>query len=363
MAKFNSLKVKDVRKETADCVSIAFDVPDELKKDYTFIQGQYLTLKITIYGEEVRRSYSICTSPLGDEELRIASKVVPGGKMSSYLFEKTKPGDSIEVMIPMGNFHSEVKASNKKNYLLFAGGSGVTPMLSILKTILAVEKESAVKMFYANRDEASIIFKKELDALKEEESDRFQLFNILDNAPSGHDALLVGIMTEEKVKELFSQKVDLNSIDEIFICGPGAMMANVVAILADLKVDPKKVHVEYFSAVLDDLKKAEEKNNLLFEGKEVTDAAVTIILDGEETVLKLSTKGKSVLDAAEAANLDVPFSCKGAVCCTCKAKVMEGSARMDQNYALTEAEIAEGYILTCQAHPTAEKVTISYDEV
>ncbi len=355
MAKFNTLTIKDIKRETADCVSVAFNVPDNLKNDYRFIQGQYITLKRLFNGEEVRRSYSICSSPLTEHELRVAVKEVPGGKFSTWLNREAKVGDSLEVMPPMGNFYSEMNPSNNKHYVLFAGGSGITPIYSILKTVLAAEPKSTITLFYANRNEDSIIFKNEIKEIVEKNSDRLKVYHILDDAPAGYADLYKGILSKEKIKALIDKHVGLNSNNEFFICGPTPMMDNVREVLESLNVEKNKIHIEYFTA--QETKPSEKPATT----DVVINSKVTIIMDGVETVINLASNGKTILDAAMDAGLDAPFACKGAVCCTCKAKVLNGIVSMDMNYALTDDEVAEGYILTCQAHPQSADVTVDYD--
>ncbi len=355
MARFHRLKVVEVKRETADCVSVVFAVPVAAKEEFKYIQGQYLTLKLNVQGEELRRSYSLCTSPVADQELRVAVKKVKDGRVSTFINDVLKVGDEMEVMTPMGNFHSQMDASNQKNYNLFAGGSGITPMLSIIKTILKSEPKSTILLFYGNRDEASTIFKKQLDELAVSNSSRLKLFHILENG--SNDDLFKGILSVEKVKALATKFIDLKSDNVFFICGPGPMMENVKTVLNELKVDSKKIHIEYFTAVEAAVKEAEEKSS-----GPIVQSKLTVILDDEETVFELSSNGKSVLDTAQEAGLDVPFACKGGVCCTCRAKLMEGKVKMDKNFALSAEEIEKGYILTCQSHPITEKVVISYDE-
>lgn len=355
MAKFNLLKIKDIHRETADSVSIAFEIPENLKTEYTFIQGQYITLKRLFNGKEVRRSYSICSSPLTENELRVAVKEVPGGKFSTWLNKEAKVGDVLEVMTPMGNFYSELNAANVKHYVLFAGGSGITPIYSILKTVLAAEPKSSISLFYANRNEDSIIFKKDINEIADKNSNRLKVYNILDNAPAGYNDLYKGILTKEKVKALIEKHVELNFNNEFFICGPTPMMDNVREVLETLKIDKNKIHIEYFTA--QEAKPADKSANTAG----VIESKVTIIMDGVETTINLASNGKTILDAAIDAGLDAPFACKGAVCCTCKAKVLKGNVSMDMNYALTDDEVAEGLILTCQAHPQSSDVTVDYD--
>ena len=357
MAKFHTLTVADVRKETADAVSIAFTVPNELKSDFSFIQGQYVTLKLNIAGEEIRRSYSICSSPVAETELRIAAKKVEKGKGSTYLAEQVKVGDKMEVMTPMGGFYTALNASNKKNYVLFAGGSGITPMFSIIKSVLKTEPNSTITLFYGNLNEEATIFKAALDSLAADNKEKLSIHYIFDKPSNPAAALYTGIMTKEKGLALIESHVGLNLDNEFFICGPTPMMQNIEDILINsLKQAKNKVHLEYFTATLDAAKTAEPA-----AGERVV-SQVTIILDGDEQTVELASDGKSILDAAMDADLDAPFACKGAVCCTCRAKVMEGKVRMKANFALTEEEVAEGFILTCQAHPITPVVVVDYDQ-
>lgn len=355
MAKFHPLKVADIRKETSDSVSVAFEIPAPFTNEYKYTQGQYVTIKMMHDGEEIRRSYSLCSSPIDDADFRIAAKKVKDGRMSVALNENIKVGDVLEVMTPMGNFYN-INSSENKNIVLFAGGSGITPMLSILKTLLVQDKNSTISLFYGNQNLSSTIFKNELEELAQKHAERFKLYLILDEAPSDYPALYTGLMTTDKVKALVENHVGLNLDNEFFICGPTPMMKNVEDTLHQLQIKKEKIHLEYFTATLD-------------ANKEVATAApsekivsqITVILDGDETTFELASDGKNILDAAMDQDVDVPFSCKGAVCCTCRAKVLEGKVHMKANYALTDDEVAEGFILTCQSHPLTPVVIVDYD--
>lgn len=357
MAKFHPLKVADVRRETADCVSIAFEIPANLQNEYTYTQGQYATIKMTVNGEEIRRSYSLCSSPTADNDFRIAAKKVKDGRMSVALNDTVKVGDVLDVMTPMGNFYN-LASSAQKNIHCFAGGSGITPMLSIIKTILHADESAKLTLFYANQNEASTIFKNELDAIANANSDRFQLIYIFDEAPANYPALYTGIMTKEKVMAIVENHVGLNLANEFFICGPTPMMKNVEESLNELKINKENIHLEYFTASLDTNASTTPADTSA--GEKIV-SQITVILDGDETTFELASDGKNILDAAMDNDLDVPFSCKGAVCCTCRAKVLEGKVHMKANYALTEEEVEEGFILTCQAHPLTAVVKVDYD--
>lgn len=358
MARFHTLKVKDIRRETADAVSIAFDIPLAIQHEYQFKQGQYITVKLTVNGEELRRSYSICTSPYSEKELRVAVKEVQDGRASTLMNRTWKVGDAVEVMTPMGNFSSVLSGNNKKHYVLFAGGSGITPMMSILKSVLYIEKQSNVTLVYANRDEDSVIFKSEIEKIVSENADRVKVLNVYDNPKTQVSDLQKGLLSVDRVKAIAENYGGVNA-DEYFICGPGPMMENIKQALEGLKIAKEKVHIEYFSAVADAVAKAE---GVVVTGADVN-SEVTVIQYGIETTMKLNTAGLTILDAAIDAGVDAPFSCKGAVCCTCRAKVIEGKAKMDANFALTDAEVEDGFILTCQAHPLTEKLIVDFDAI
>ena len=355
MSKFHKLTVADIKKETSDCVSVTFDVPSELSKDYQYIQGQHLTLKLLVNGKEVRRSYSLCSCPMIKEPLKVAVKRVKGGLGSNFIYDNLKKGDSLEVMTPMGNFHTELKNSNRKHYVLFAGGSGITPMMSIIKTTLITEPQSKLTLFYGNFHEESTIFKKELDELVSMNKEKLTVHYIFDKPSTpNYPADKIGVMTKEKTKELIAKYVERNPVIEYFVCGPGPMMDNVKDVLESNNVNKNFIHIEYFTSAVEEPKKdAADIHGSVCE--------VTVIADGKETTFQLATDGDAILDAAMDAGVDAPFSCKGAVCATCRAKVMEGKVTMTMNYALTDKEVEEGYILTCQSHPCTPVVVVDYD--
>lgn len=352
MARFHTLKVKDIKRETTDAVSVAFDIPPQQQPEYQFKQGQYITLKLKLNGEEIRRSYSLCSSPY-DKELRVAIKEVNGGKASTFINRELKVGDNVDVMTPMGSFHTILSGVNKKHYVLLAGGSGITPMMSIIKSVLYIEKQSSITLFYANKNEESTIFKSELDSISNQ-FPALKIIYIFDQPQSEISALQTGIITKDKALALIENFGSVTA-DEYFICGPGAMMENIKSTLDSLKIAKDKIHIEYFSSVIEAIDSDEKK----FSGN--VNASIKVLQYGIETTFNLKTSGISILDAAIEAGVDAPFSCKGAVCCTCRAKVIEGKVRMDANFALTDAEVDEGFILTCQSHPLSEKVVIDYD--
>lgn len=361
MARFHTLTISSVHRETVDSIVIGFVITPELRADFSFIHGQYLTLKVPVNGEELRRSYSICSSPLDPDEVKIAVKRVEGGRASTALVETLRPGMTLEVMTPMGSFYTQLDAANKKHYVCFAGGSGITPILSIIKTVLRTEPASALTLFYGNTDTDRIIFRSSLEELQAKYRERLSVHHILTYGKD-EDMLFNGLVTVEKATALTSRFVKDNADTEYFICGPEPMMMNVSDALEKLGVDKKRIHIELFtSPVSSESKKPaveEPATSAQLSGK----AKVKIILDGHETEIEVGAKGDSILDTAEAAGLDVPYACKGAVCCTCKARIVEGKVAMDMNYALTDEEVADGYVLTCQSHPLTARVVVDYDQ-
>lgn len=359
MARFHTLEVEEVKQETADAIVIGLKVPADKRNDFKFIHGQYLTVKLTVNGEELRRSYSICSSPLDTDLIRIAVKRVDRGRASSLLVGQLKKGDKLEVMTPMGNFYTLLDPSHERHYVAFAAGSGITPILSILKTVLRTEPKSKFTLFYGNTDVDRIIFREKLGELKSLHGDRLGVHHILSKGMD-EDLLFNGRITTEKAKQLVSRFVTDAMHKEFFICGPEQMMVNVSEALESMGVAKAHIHVELFTTPVSTAPKPEAATSVpgAFTGK----ATVKVILDGREHVLQVPASGDAVLDAALEAGLDVPFACKGAVCCTCKARVVEGQVEMDMNYALTDSEVEDGYVLTCQTHPRSANVTIDYDQ-
>lgn len=361
MARFHSLEVASVQQETPDAIVVGFKVPADLQNDFTFTHGQYVTLKLTVNGEELRRSYSICSSPLDKEAFSIAVKRVQGGRASTQLVEKLKAGMSIEVMTPMGSFTTALDPSNERHFVAFAAGSGITPILSILKTVLRTEPKSRFTLFYGNTDTDRIIFRSKLEELKGQHGARLAVHHILSQGRD-EDVLFNGRITTDKAKQLLGRFVTDALHKEFFICGPEQMMVNVSEALEAMGVDRKHIHIELFTTPVTTEGKKENDHAHSAAGAFSGTASVKVILDGREHELQIPAKGDAVLDAAIDAGLDVPFACKGAVCCTCKARVVEGQVEMDMNYALTDEEVADGYVLTCQAHPRSARVVVDYDQ-
>ncbi|MFQ5446865.1 MAG: 1,2-phenylacetyl-CoA epoxidase subunit PaaE [Saprospiraceae bacterium] len=357
MPKFHPLKIRDIRRETGDCVSIGFEVPAELKNEYAFSPGQHLTLRTRLNGEEIRRSYSICTSP-ADDDLRVAVKKVEGGRFSTFANEKLQQGQVLDVMSPMGTFTPKLSPEQAKYYVAFAAGSGITPVISIMKSVMETEPQSCFTLFYTNQRTDSIIFLERLDALKSKYMERLAVHYILTKEDPGTE-LLHGRIDRQKCQRLCSALLDVEDVDEFFLCGPEEMIRNIKATLTDLGVDGEKVHFELFTASA--TKKGSKKVKWIPPAQPVL-SKITITLDGKTFAFDYNSSGQVILDAAQKAGADLPYACKGGVCCTCKAKVLEGDVEMEVNYGLVPEQVAVGYVLTCQAHPRTEKVVLSFDE-
>lgn len=352
MPVFHPLPVREVRRETDDTVSIAFDVPPELADAYDFAPGQHLTIRMpTPGGDEVRRSYSICSAPY-ERELRVAVKRIPGGVFGVHAHERLRRGDVLDVMTPAGRFTTALDPGNAKHYLGVAAGSGITPVISLLKAILATEPASRFTLVYGNRGLSSVIFRDEIDDLKNRFLGRLHVIHLFSREV--HEVpLLNGRVSGAKVRELAATLVDLGSVDEAFVCGPEPMTLDVRDTLVELGVDPAHVHLELFGTVT-------TRPAPVRGGDEGPSRHLTVVLNGVKTEVDMSA-AQSVLDAALAAGLDLPFSCKAGVCATCRAKVCDGSVEMDRNYALEDWEVDAGFVLTCQSHPTTDTLTVDYD--
>lgn len=359
MSEFFSIPIASVNKETDDAVCVSFDIPDALGDRFKFQQGQYLTLQASIDGEAIRRSYSICAG-VDDEQLQIAIKHVPGGRFSTFAVEELKAGTLIEVMPPAGNFTSELHADNEKSYLCIAAGSGITPILSIVRSILAREPKSRVCLLYGNQKVSTIMFREQLEQLKNQYMARFQLIHILSREKRDTE-ILNGRIDNKKGGELIRGLLDLSSTDEFFLCGPEAMISEVSRGLRAAGVDEAAIHYELFGASADDAANVVAKHHERARRLGGKICAVTVRSDGRETTFDLSPDGENILDAASEAGLDLPYACKGGVCATCKARVIEGEIEMDLNHALDQDEVAAGYALSCQAHPVSDAVLIDFD--
>jgi len=355
MAKFHSIKVGDIYKETKDCSVVSFEIPEELKSEFQYNHGQHLTLKAIIDGKDERRSYSLCSSPT-ENKWQVAVKKVNGGLFSNYINEKVKKGDTLEIMAPSGKFFKEANSETAKNYIMFAAGSGITPILSIIKTHLALEPNSKFQLFYLNRSVKSIIFKEEIELLKNRYFGRLEIFHFLTKEHRSIE-LLNGRFTKEKLQVLTSKIIDIPSVDDCFICGPEEMIFLIRDELTAAGLPKEKIHFELFTT--GNHEADQQRVNKVLESK-VQGTDVTIIDGGKEFHFIMDDDFDNILDGALAAGADLPFACKGGVCSTCKCKVIEGTVEMKVNYALDENEVNKGLVLSCQAVPTSEKVVVDF---
>jgi len=354
---FHPLKVKEVKKETEDCVSVSFEIPENLKRDFAFKQGQSLTMRTTINKEEVRRTYSICSSPL-DNEWKVAIKKVEGGLFSTFANAELKKGDVLEVMEPVGKFYSALNSANKKNYLGFAAGSGITPLLSIINTTLRTEPGSTFTLVYGNKSRSSIIFFEELEGLKNKYLQQFNFINILSRERT-EAAINFGRIDSEKLNEL-AKLINYNSFDEAFICGPEEMIFCVKDHLQQKGIGEKNIHFELFTTSGQKIQSTRHKAQDAEESG--PKSKITVKVDGRSFDFSLALNCETtILDAALKQGADLPYACKGGMCCTCKAKLMEGEVEMDVHWGLEQEEIEKGFILTCQSHPKTEKVVVDFD--
>jgi len=356
MPKFFPIKVKDVYKETDDCSVVTFDIPEKLKSDFSYHQGQHLTLKKDINGEDVRRSYSLCSSPV-DDEWKVAVKQIFEGKFSTYVNEELKTNEVLEVMPPSGEFGVDVQQEVENTYLFFAAGSGITPILSMIKTHLAKEPKATCKLFYLNKNAKSIIFKEEIEQIRNKYFGRLEIFYFLTREQRDIE-LLNGRFTPEKIQTLAHTVFDVEEVSDVFICGPEQMIFMIRDELTELGLSKNSIHYELFVSGLseEDKKKAEAAMAKRKDGTQIT------ILDGgKEFHFAMTKEYDNILDAALAAGADLPFACKGGVCSTCKCRVKEGNVEMKLNYALEKEEVAQNLVLSCQAVPTTDQVTVDFD--
>ena len=358
---FYKLRVKSLHKDTDSAVVVEFDVPEELSDTFAFTQGQYLTLNQQIDAEEVRRSYSICAG-LDDDQLRVAIKHVEGGVFSTWANAQLKAGDSVDVMPARGEFFTPVDPGHSKHYLCICAGSGITPVLSIIKTVLAREPDSTVTLLYGNQRTATMMFRHELAFLKNAYLQRFHWINIFSREPQEVD-LLSGHLDNRKGGALNQRLINIRGYDEFFLCGPEAMISEVSRGLRGEGVAEENIHFELFAASAENARKAIERHHARAREYKGLVSEVSILSGGREYAFELSTDGENILDAGLRNGVDLPFSCKGGVCATCKARLIEGEVDMDLNQALRPEEIESGYILTCQSHPISERILIDFDQL
>lgn len=360
--KFYPLKIADVRPETDTAVCLSFEIPKQYEDKFAFVQGQFLTLKVNIDGEEVRRSYSIC-SGIHDGKLRVGVKRVKSGKFSNYANDHFKPGLVIDVMPPQGRFFSSLDATHHKRYICIAVGSGITPILSIIKSVLSVEPLSRVSLIFGNRRSSSMMFKEELGFIKNRYIDRFDWINIMSQEDQGAD-ILNGKIDNKKGYLLQQQKlIDIDNTDEVFICGPESMISEVSRGFRYEGLSDSKIHYELFASSAEDSQKILNKaQQRIQEYGEDKTSQITIVAGGRSIRFGLATVGENILDAGLSNGLELPYACKAGVCSTCKAKLVRGEVDMDVSHGLESTEIEAGYILCCQAHPTSDQVVVDFDQ-
>ena len=350
---FHPIPVAAVTREAEDAVAVRLAVPADLKAVFAFKPGQHLTLRRELNGVDERRSYSLCSGVL-DDQWRLGIRSVPGGAFSTWATESLRAGDVLECMTPDGSFFPLLDAAHAKHYLLIAAGSGITPLLSIARSVLSVEPHSQVTLLYGNRRLSSVMFREDLEDLKNTYLQRFSLHHVFSREPQ-EIALANGRLDADKLRDFLSVLIPPQTLDDVFLCGPNAMLDALVPVLREAGIAEDAIHVERFGV---DVVPATERAPAA-QGPE---ARVTVIADGVTRELRLATDGVSILDAARDAGLDLPFSCKSGVCSTCRARLKEGTVHMTRNFALMQSDLDAGFVLTCQAHPTSEKVTISFDD-
>ncbi|MCG9917527.1 MAG: phenylacetate-CoA oxygenase/reductase subunit PaaK [Phenylobacterium sp.] len=354
---FHALKVRDVRRETDDAISLAFELPAPLAETFRFKAGQHLTVRADLEGEDVRRNYSICVAP-HEDELRVAIKRIEGGKFSNWASQAIKAGDLLEVMPPHGSFTWTFDSEQSATYVGFAGGSGITPILSLLKTALDLEPRSEFIVLYGNRNSNGIMFLEEIASLKDRYLDRLQVFHFLEEEDEDVE-LFNGRLDSAKVAEVLQRLVTPSTIDAAFICGPGPMMNAVELGLLDAGVAREAILVERFTIGPPSAAQAADAQR---RSQEAAGRKVQVTLDGRRRTLAFDAANGSILENVRAAGMTAPYACKAGVCATCRAKVIEGEAHMNANYGLSDEEVAQGYVLTCQAVPMSDLLVLSYDD-
>jgi ring-1,2-phenylacetyl-CoA epoxidase subunit PaaE len=352
---FHALRVKDVVPETADANSIRLEIPPELRDRFVFKAGQHLTLRATIHGEEVRRNYSLCTAP-ADGDWMVTVKRIGGGLFSNWVGNQLRAGDTLDVMPPHGSFTTEFSISKPRHLVGIAGGSGITPVMSLIKTLLREEPDSRFTLFYGNRDSSSVIFLEALAGLKDKHLGRFEIYHFLDQEEQDIE-LFNGMLDRERLDEAIAALVpDAAEVDGWFICGPGPMMDAAEGALLDRNIAKERIHIERFTADRPPEAVAKEIAQLQTQAEGVT---VAVTLDGRTR--KVPFTAGNILDSARTSGLPAPFACKAGVCATCRAKVTKGKVEMAARYGLTDAEVADGYVLTCQSVPVGDGVAVDYD--
>ncbi len=358
MAQFHPLRVTDIKRDTRDSVVVTLAPPADAQDDFKFVQGQYLTFRRVFEGEELRRSYSICAG-VNDGILRVGVKRVDGGWFSTFANEELQIGDTLEAMRPMGNFHVPLKPAEARAYLGFAGGSGITPMISLIRTILEAEPKSTFTLVYGNRSTTAIMFREELEDLKNIYMGRLNVVHVLESEATEID-LFSGRLDRAKCDQLFARWIDVNSADLAFICGPEPMMLAVSEALKVQGMREDAIKFELFASAQPG--KAMKRKVSAGAAAGGARCSATVILDGAVRAFEMDKEAQSVLEAAIEQNIDAPFACKAGVCSTCRAKLIEGEVEMEANYALEDYEVERGYILTCQSYPRTDKIVVDYDQ-
>jgi len=356
MSKFHRLPIARLDRETRDAVAITFAVPDAVRDQFTYAQGQHLTLRANVGGADVRRSYSIC-SAVGDGTLRIAVKKSPGGVFSTWANESLKAGDVVDVMPPLGHFNVDLDPGHAHHYLGFAAGSGITPLLSIVKTTLAMEAASSFTLIYGNRASSTVMFKEELAALKDRYLERFNLVHVLSREAQDID-LLHGRIDRAKADALLRHWVDLDGVEAAFVCGPEGMMDAVTQALRARGFPESRIKVERFAASIP------RHTHVVPEAPPVGQAEceATVVIDGATRTFTLEKGKENLLDAGLRNGIELPYSCKGGVCSTCRCRVVEGEVDMDVNFALEDYEVERGFVLACQSYPVTDTVKVTFDD-
>ena len=352
---FHPLKVAEIVPETAEANSIRFEIPPQLRDAFAFKAGQHLTLRTTIDGEEVRRNYSLCTAP-AESDWMVTVKRIGGGLFSNWVGDRLKAGDTVDVMVPHGSFTTEFNAARSRHLVAIAGGSGITPVMSLVKTLLREEPNSRFTLLYGNRDSSSVIFLEALAGLKDKHLGRLEIYHFLDQEEQDIE-LFNGMLNRERLEEAISSLVpDAAEVDGWFICGPGPMMDAAEGALLDRNIPKERIHIERFTADRPAGAVAREIAQLQTQAEGVS---VAVTLDGRTR--RVPFTAGNILDSARAAGLPAPFACKAGVCATCRAKVTKGKVEMAVHYGLTDEEVAEGYVLTCQSVPVGDGVAVDYD--
>ncbi len=351
MSKFFQVTISNIKKEADSSVVLRFKLTDELKKEFNFKSGQYITLSTLIDGKEVRRPYSICSIP-NDNFIEVGVKKIIDGKMSTFLNNTLKVGDFLSVMPPTGNFFLDIDSNNNKHYVGICAGSGITPIISMIKNVLYFENDSSFTLIYGNKTYASTMFLSELEEMKQKYPGRFKINYFFSREKRANS--INGRLNKESVHELFKSNLKFKNASSYFLCGPGEMIDQISDLLFLYNIPKNNINFERFSSTSDS--KIDKSNDEII-------SEVTVIVDGDEFDFELNSNSDTILDAAIEEGADVPFSCKGAVCCTCKAKVIEGDVIMQKNFSLSKDEVDEGFILGCQAHPISKKVIVDFDVI